>query len=123
MTAGPRRRCGWPFGSTLDGARPSGTLEWVSPAVPAVTRAATGAGHWAAGRRQRALAAWAGAAGSGLIAWGRGTEGRPAEVDKNIQQNSDLLQLVAPAACGPPFRRYTAAAGCRNWVDVPLVLL
>ena len=31
---------------TLDGARPSGTLEWVSAAVPAVTRAATGAGHW-----------------------------------------------------------------------------
>ncbi len=54
----------------LDGARPAGTLEWVSAAAPVVTQAAVGAGHWAAGRRQRALAAWASAAGSGLAAWG-----------------------------------------------------
>ncbi len=93
----------------LDGARPSGTLEWVSAAVPAVTRAAVGAGHWAAGRRQRALAAWAGAAGSGLIAWGLGTEAPTrAEVDKNIQQNRDLLAKLgklgpeAPATAGTP---------------------
>jgi hypothetical protein len=39
----------------LDGARPSGTLEWVSAAAPVVTQAAVGAGHWAAGRRQRAV--------------------------------------------------------------------
>ncbi len=58
----------------LDGTRPSGTLEWVSSAVPVVTQAAVGAGHWASGRRQRALAAWASAAGSGLVAWGLGTE-------------------------------------------------
>jgi hypothetical protein len=96
---------------TLDGARPSGTLEWASAAVPAVTRAATGAGHWAAGRRQRALAAWAGAAGSGLIAWGLGTEGPTrAEVDKKIQQNSDLLAAAAAvarlrAASAEPLRR------------------
>jgi hypothetical protein len=50
----------------------------------------------ALGRRasaaERALAAWAGAAGSGLIAWGLGTEAPArAEVDKNIQQNRDLL--------------------------------
>ena len=93
----------------LDGARPSGTLEWVSAAVPAVTRAAVGAGHWAAGRRQRALAAWAGAAGSGLIAWGLGTEAPTrAEVDKNIQQNRDLLAKLgklgpeASATAGTP---------------------
>src|SRR6185437_14327387 len=72
---------------TLDAARPSGTLEWVSAAVPAVTRAATGAGHWAAGRRQRALAEWAGAAGSGLITWGLGTE---------APQGSDAARLPAP---------------------------
>src|SRR4249920_681114 len=60
--------------SILDGARPSGTLEWVSPVIPVVTQAAVGAGHWAAGRPQRALAAWASAAGSGLMAWGLGTE-------------------------------------------------
>src|ERR1700722_5070474 len=88
---------------TLDGARPSGTLEWVSAAVPAVTRAATGAGHWAAGRRQRALAAWAGAAGSGLIAWGRGAEAPTrGEVDKKIQQNSDLLAKLGKLPPGAP---------------------
>ena len=58
----------------LDGARPSGTLGWVSPVAPGVTQAAVGAGHWAAGRWQRALAEWAGAAGFGLVAWGLGTE-------------------------------------------------
>jgi hypothetical protein len=42
--------------SLLDGVRPSGTLECVSPVVPVVTQAAVGAGHWASGRRQRALA-------------------------------------------------------------------
>ena len=51
-----------------DGTRPSGTLEWVSTVTPVVTQAAVGAGHWAAGRRQRALAAWACAAGSALAA-------------------------------------------------------
>jgi hypothetical protein len=58
----------------LDGGRPSGTRGWVNPVVPVVTQAAAGAGHWAAGRRQRALAEWAGAAGFGLVAWGLGTE-------------------------------------------------
>ena len=53
----------------LDGTRPSEALEWVSPVAPAVTQAAVGAGHWAAGRRRRALAAWASAAGFG---WWRG---------------------------------------------------
>ena len=57
----------------FDGTRPSGTLEWVSAAAPVVTQAAVGAGHWAAGRRHRALAAWAWAAGSALAAWGLGT--------------------------------------------------
>src|SRR5580700_9558394 len=47
----------------LDGGRPSGTRGWVSPVAPVVTQAIAGAGHWAAGRRQRALAEWAGAAG------------------------------------------------------------
>ena len=58
----------------LDGTRPSEALEWVSPVAPAVTQAAVGAGHWAAGRRRRALAAWASAAGFGLVAWALGTE-------------------------------------------------
>ena len=60
--------------SVLDGTRPSGISGWVSPVAPVVTQAAVGAGHWAAGRRQRALAAWASAAGFGLMAWGLGTE-------------------------------------------------
>src|SRR5580704_3868096 len=62
------------FMSVLDGTRPSGIPQWVSPVAPAVTQAAIGAGHWAAGRRRRALAAWASAAGLALVAWGLGTE-------------------------------------------------
>ena len=92
----------------LDGTRPSGTLEWVSAAAPVVTQAAVGAGHWAAGRRQRALAAWASAAGSGLVAWGLGTEAPTrAEMVKNTRQHRDLLRELgtrlppeAPAAAG-----------------------
>jgi hypothetical protein len=77
----------------LDGARPSGVLGWVGPVVPVVTRAAVGAGHWAAGRRRRALAAWTSAAGYGLLAWGLGTEApTPAEVRENMQQNIQRLQ-------------------------------
>jgi hypothetical protein len=90
--------------SLLDGARPSGTLECVSPVAPVVIQAAAGAGHWAAGRRQRALAAWASAAGFGLVAWGLGTEAPTrAEAKKNIEQQKDLLRergIEVPAAAG-----------------------
>jgi hypothetical protein len=91
-----------------DGTRPSGTLEWMSAAAPVVTQAAVGAGHWAAGRRQRALAAWASAAGAGLVAWGLGTEAPTrAEMIKNTRQHRDLLRKLgerlppeAPATAG-----------------------
>jgi hypothetical protein len=77
----------------LDGIRPSGVLAWVSPVAPVVTQAAVGAGHWAAGRRQRALAAWVSAAGCGLVAWGLGTEApTPAEARHNLQQNIQRLE-------------------------------
>jgi len=77
----------------LDGGRPSRTLGWVSAVAPVVTQAAAGAGHWAAGRRRRALAEWAGAAGFGLVAWGLGTEApTPAEVQENFR-------LPAPIVC------------------------
>ena len=77
----------------LDGARPSGPLQWASAAAPVVTQAAVGAGHWAAGRRQRALAAWASAAGSALAAWGLGTEAPTrAEMVENTQQHRDALR-------------------------------
>ncbi len=81
------------FMSVLDGTRPAAIPEWVSPVAPAVTQAAVGAGHWAAGRRRRALAAWACAAGFGLVAWGLGTEAetRP-EVEENIEQQKDLMR-------------------------------
>jgi hypothetical protein len=83
--------------TVLDGARPSGALGWVSPVAPVVTQAVVGAGHWAAGRRQRALAAWAGAAGYGLVAWGLGTEApTPAEALQNIQR----LQKDLPRRSG-----------------------
>jgi len=92
------------FMPLLDGARPSGALGWVSPVAPAVTQAAVGAGHWAAGRRQRALAAWAGAAGFGLVAWGLGTEAPArAEVESIRRQQRDLVRklgLQAPATAG-----------------------
>jgi len=102
----------------LDGARPSGVLGWVGPVVPVVTQAAVGAGHWAAGRRRRALAAWTSAAGYGLVAWGLGTEApTPAEARQNMEQNMQRLQREgllpkpgpkAPAAArtpGPAARR------------------
>ncbi|MBV9451940.1 MAG: hypothetical protein JO345_39250 [Streptosporangiaceae bacterium] len=88
---------------TLDGTRPSGTLEWVSRVAPVVTQAAVGAGHCAAGRRQRALAAWAVAAGSGLVAWGLGTEAPTlAEVEPIRRQQRDRLLQLNPkeAAAG-----------------------
>lgn len=94
--------------SVLDGARPSGALEWVSPVAPAVAQAAVGAGHWAAGRRRRALAAWAGAAGLGLVAWGLGAEAPTrAEAEKNIEQQKDLLRkrgTQVPATAGTQSR-------------------
>ena len=77
----------------LDGTRPSGALEWVPRVAPVVTQAAVGAGHWAAGRRQRALAAWTSAAGFALGARGLGTEApTPAEVERIRRQQSDLLR-------------------------------
>src|ERR1017187_3991249 len=88
----------------LDGAGPSRTLEWVSPVAPVVTQAAVGAGHWASGRRRRALAAWASAAGFGLVAWGLGTEAPAlAEAQKNIERQKDLLRergIKVPATAG-----------------------
>jgi hypothetical protein len=94
--------------SVLDGARPSGALEWVSPVAPAVTQAAVGAGHWAAGRRRRALAAWACAAGFGLVAWGLGAEAPTrAEAEDNIERQKDLLRELGtqvPATAGTQTR-------------------
>ena len=93
----------------LDGARPSGTLGWVSPVAPAVTQAVVGAGHWAAGRRQRALAAWASAAGFGLVAWGLGTEAPSrAEVESIRRQQRDRLLKLNPNAAADETQALTA---------------
>ena len=93
----------------LDGARPSGVLGWVGPVVPVVTRVAVGAGHWAAGRRRRALAAWTSAAGYGLVAWGLGTEApTPAEVRENMEQ--DIQRLQREGALPKPGTTALAAA-------------
>ncbi len=90
--------------SLLDGTRPSGIPEWVSPVIPVVTQGVVGAGRWAGGRRQRALAAWASAAGFALMAWGLGTEAPTrAEAQKNIEQQKDLLRergIQVPATAG-----------------------
>ena len=103
----------------LDGARPSGTLGWVSPVAPVVTQAAIGAGHWAAGRRQRALSAWARAAGFGLVAWGLGTEAPTrAEVEENIQQHKDLLRKPgAKASASTGTESFMAREGSRDALD------
>ena len=96
----------------LDGGRPLGTRGWVNSVAPVVTQAVAGACHWAAGRRQRALAEWAGAAGFGLVAWGLGTEAPTgAEALENMAvlagmddgQRRDFLRKLeagAPAGAG-----------------------
>ncbi len=102
----------------LDGARPSGVLGWVPRVAPVVTQAAVGAGHWAAGRRRRALAAWTSAAGYGLVAWGLGTEApTPAEVRQNMEQNIQRLQregaLPEPGTTAPAAARTQTPAARR----------
>ena len=91
------------FLPVLDGARPAGMPGWMSPVAPVVTQAAVGAGHWAAGRGQRAMSAWVSAAGYGLVAWGLGSEApTSAEVRQNVERlQRDLLRkpgTKAPAA-------------------------
>jgi hypothetical protein len=100
----------------LDGTRPSGALEWVSPVAPVVIQAAVGAGHWAAGRRRRALAAWASAAGFGLVAWGLGAEApTPAEAQKYIEQQKELLRMRGMQVPATAARTETSAARRRWW--------
>jgi hypothetical protein len=94
---------------SLDWTRPSGPLEWVSCVAPVVTQAVVGAGHWAAGRRQRALAAWTSAAGNALVAWGRGTEAPSrAEVEPIRRQQRDRLLELNPKAAAAGTRALTA---------------
>jgi hypothetical protein len=100
-----RAQLQWAALMYLDGARPSTTRGWVPFVAPVVTQAAAGAGHWAAGRWQRALAEWASAAGFGLVAWGLGTEApTAAEVQENFQRRlKDLMRergIKAPATAG-----------------------
>ena len=107
-------------------------LGWVPIVAPVVTQAAVGAGHWAAGRRRRAQAAWTSAAGYGLVAWGLGTEApTPAEVREDMEQNIQRLQREgvlrepgpkAPAAAGTPTpaaRRLSRAAPFFKATDTP----
>jgi hypothetical protein len=98
-----RAQLRWVALMLLDGSRPSRTSGWVSLVAPVVTQAAAGAGHWAVGRRQRALAEWAGAAGFGLMAWGLGTEApTAAEVQENIRQQIDLMHKPGTQAPATP---------------------
>jgi hypothetical protein len=107
----------------LDGFRPSSTLGWVSSVAPVVTQAAVGAGHWASGRRRRALAAWASAAGFGLVAWGLGTEAPDRTEYDNLLRE---LGVRAPAAGGtdaPTARRrsreaWRNAASAAAWMVI-----
>ena len=104
--------------SILDEARPAGMLGWLPRVAPVVTQVAVGAGHWAAGRRRRALAAWTSAAGYGLVAWGLGTEApTPAEVRENMEQNMQRLQreglLREPGPKAPAAARTATPAARR----------
>jgi hypothetical protein len=92
---------------SLDWTRPSGPLEWVSCVAPGVTQAVAGAGHWAAGRRQRALAAWASAAGIALVAWGRGTEA-PSRAEVEPIRRQHRLPELNPKAAAAGTRAQTA---------------
>src|SRR5580698_6019946 len=92
---------------SLDWTRPSGPLEWVSCVAPGVTQAVAGAGHWAAGRRQRALAAWASAAGIALVAWGRGTEA-PTRAEVEPIRRQHRLPGLNPKAAAAGTRAQTA---------------
>ena len=92
---------------SLDWTRPSGPLEWVSCVAPGVTQAVAGAGHWAAGRRQRALAAWASAAGIALAAWGRGTEA-PTRAEVEPIRRQHRLPELNPKAAAAGTRAQTA---------------
>ena len=97
----------------LDEARPAGMLGWVPIVAPVVTQAAVGAGHWAAGRRRRPLAAWTSAAGYGLVAWGLGTEApTPAEARQNMQQNmqQNIQRLQREGRLRKPGPKAPAAA-------------
>jgi len=102
----------------LDYARPSGMLGWVPHVAPVVTQAAVGAGHWAAGRRRRALAAWMSAAGYGLVAWGLGTEApTPAEARQNMEQNMQRMQregLLPEPGTKPPAAARTPGPAARR---------
>ena len=89
-------------------------LGWVPRVAPVVTQAAVGAGHWAAGRRRRALAAWTSAAGYGLVAWGLGTEApTPAEARQNMRQNMEqnIQRLQREGRLRKPGPKAPAAAG------------
>jgi hypothetical protein len=102
----------------LDEVRPVGMLGWAPRVAPVVTQVAVGAGHWAAGRRRRALAAWTSAAGYGLVAWGLGTEApTPAEARQNMEQNIQRLQreglLPEPDPTAPAAARTPTPAGRR----------
>jgi hypothetical protein len=84
----------------------------VSP--PLVTQVAVGAGHWTCGRRQQALAAWASAAGFGLVAWGLGAEAPTrAEAERNIEQQKDLLRKLGTQV--PPTAGTETSMARRRW--------
>jgi hypothetical protein len=100
----------WMALMNLDGSRPSRTSLWVQAVAPVVIQAAAGAGHWAAGHRQRALAEWAGAAGFGLVAWGLGTEApTAAEVQEDFRRQMDLMRKPGTQAPATPGTQTPAA--------------
>jgi hypothetical protein len=89
-----------------------------------VTQAAVGAAHWASGRRQRALAAWACAAGSGLAAWGLATETptRAEMVEATRPHRDRLRELGARLPPEPPATAGTQAPSRQRSLNAVSVL-
>jgi len=103
MTAGNGCWGDWSSCPFWTGSGPRGYRNGCPRSPPLLPRPPSGP-HWAAGRRQRAVAAWVSAAGFGLVAWGLGAEAPTrAEWQQYIEQQKDLLrrrglQVPAPAA-------------------------
>ena len=104
MTARPC--CGGPLCPFWTGAGPRGRADGCPLSLPSLPGCRRGRAL-AAGRRQRALAEWAGAAGFGLVAWGLCTEAPTgAEVLENLAalggmddgQRRDFLRKLAAGA-------------------------
>jgi hypothetical protein len=106
MSAGTGCCGGWSWCPFWTGPGPRGRWNGCPRSFPLLPRPPSGPGTEPSGRRQRALAAWTSAAGSGLVAWGLGTKAPTrAEAQQNIELQKDLLRERGIRCRLPPHRR------------------